>query len=258
MSKLYALGGGAALVLTVCGVASAQTQFSPVNNAVVNRLALGVGTSFVPLDLTSAPGLNGSVNLGINGYSQAYTGIGGNFSGVLSVEVFGNVGSLGSSLTDVLLVYSFIGNGGNANGAETFDFGVDTSLELDFNKLKLATHGRIDAETSMESGQIDPTNVLNDNVSSNDNWFFNYVTGSAGSTSELGGASAESYSWYVQTTGDVKINFVDVNITDFGTTKIRSMALVINPSQPNLGVPAPGAVLLLSGAGLIAGIRRRR
>jgi len=252
-----------ALVATVAFAGSAQAATIPVANNVSPDLAsLGVGSTFVPLDLTGASFLTGSVNQGVNGYTQNFAGVGSNFSGNLTVEVFGNVSTIGTAaLTDVLLVYTFTGDTA-LTGAESFEFGVDTSLEVDVSALQSATHGRVTAGTSLEAGQTDPFVSLNDFGSAiNDTWFFDHTQGGTlgGSTGMLGGSASETYQWYVQTSGDVKLNFTDVLVTDGGSTKIRSLSLVVNPGQSNLNVPAPSAAIALAtGLGAAATRRRRR
>lgn len=251
------------VVLTLAGSALA----GPItNNAVSSRASLGVGGLFQTLDLSALNYLNGSLTSS-NSYSQTFTGPGGNYSGRLTVEVFGNVGTPGPGLSDLLLIYTFTGDGApvtRANGAESFEFGVDTSVEVDFAALTAATHGRINSESSLQFGQLDPAVDLNDFVSGNDTWKFDYnPAGGSGRLVELGGNTAsapgatETYTWYVRSTGDVALNFVDVRITDFGAVTIKSLALVNNPNQPDLTVPGPGAAALMGLAGLV-GLRRRR
>lgn len=251
-----------AIVLAVAGSASAAIV---TNNSVASRSSLGVGTTMSPLDISALPYISGLS--GINSYSQTFTGPGGNYSGRLGVEVFGNVSTPGAGLNDVLLVYTFVGDGApvtRANGAETFTFGVDTSVEIDYAALTSATHGRIDSDTAVQSGQLEPEVTLNDFVSGNDTFAFDFSPGSVvGRIAELGGNTAsnpgatETYTWYVRTTGNVQLNFVDVRITDFGSVTIRSLSLVNNPGQPNLNIPAPGIAAFAGVAGLL-GLRRRR
>lgn len=251
------------VVLTLAGFALA----GPItNNAVSSRAALGVGGLFQTLDLSALNYLTGSLTTS-NSYSQTFTGPGGNYSGRLTVEVFGNVATPGPGLSDLLLIYTFTGDGApvtRVNGAESFEFGVDTSVEVDFAALTAATHGRINSESSLQFGQLDPAVDLNDFVSGNDTWKFDYnPAGGSGRLVELGGNTAsapgatETYTWYVRSTGDVALNFVDVRITDFGAVTIKSLALVNNPNQPDLTVPGPGAAALMGLAGLV-GLRRRR
>ncbi len=260
MSKVYAAASVA--ILAIAG--SAIGQVNPVNNSVANRSALGIGGSLVPLNISGLPFLTGAINDGTtvgagNAYIQNYTGNLGNFSGTLRAEVFGNVSTpLSAALNDVVIVYTFVGNV-SAVGAETFNFGVDTSVQVDFARLATATQGRIDADTAVQAGQLDPVVTLFNNVGTNDTFKFDWnSTGGSTGLVRLGGSQAETFSWYVRTAGDVKLNFVDVNITDFGGTTIRSLALVNNPSQPDLNVPAPGALGLVISVFGLAGVRRRR
>lgn len=246
-----------AVVVAVSG--SAYAQFNPVNNSVASRAALGINSSLVPLDVSGLAYLDNAINDGNNAYIQAFNGPGGNFSGTLRAEVFGNVGSPNSAaLNDVVIVYTFQSNAALV-GAESFHFGVDTHTQIDFARLSTATQGRIDADTAVEFGQGDPLITIFDNVGSNDSFLFDWnpPPGGGSTTDRLGGSQAETFTWYVRTTGDVKLNFVDVDITDFGVTTIRSLALVDNPGQPDLNVPAPAAATLF-GVFAAAGIRRRR
>lgn len=259
----HVLSAGA-LVLVA---ASAASAFTPANNAVTNRASLGVGTTMSPLDMSALPYLTGFLTTS-NSYEQAYTGTGGNYSGRLKVEVFGNVGTPGPGLNDLLMIYTFTGDGApltRANGAEDFEFGVDTSVEIDYTDLVAATHGKIDAESSLQAGQADPLVTINDFVSSNDTFKFNYNPASgSGRLVELGGntvsqpGATEEFVWYVRSTGDVAINFVDVRIADFGFVTIRSLALVNNPGQPDINIPAPGFAGLGMGIAALAAGRRRR
>jgi hypothetical protein len=252
----------------VLAAASAASAFTPVNNAVPDRATLGVGTTLSPLDLSALPYLTGSLTTS-NSYSQAFAGSGNNFTGTLSVEVFGNVGTPGPGLNDLLMIYTFHGDGApliRANGAEGFEFGVDTSVEIDYSDLIAATHGNITGDSSLQAGQLNPAISVNDFISSNDTFNFDYtnagtVTGRlgelGGNTTSLPGAS-EDFVWYVRTSGNVAVNFVDVRVTDFGGVTIRSLSLVNNPGQPDINVPAPGIAGALLGFGALAAGRRRR
>lgn len=256
MSKFAAISS-VAILAALSG--SAFGQFNPVNNSVATRASLGIGSTLVPLDVSGLGYLNGVINDGTNAYIQPYTGAGSNFTGTLRAEVFGNVGTPNSaSLNDVMIVYTFVGNVA-LTGAETFDFGIDSSTQVDFARLAAATQGRIDADTAVEVGQLDPVVTLFDNTGSNDTFNFNWnAAGGSTSLNRLGGSQAETFTWYVRTSGDVKLNFVNVLITDFGGTTIQSLALVDNPGQPDLNVPAPGVATLLVSAFGVMGVRRRR
>lgn len=253
----------AALVLVASTGASA---FTPVNNAVTSRASLGVGTTMTQLDLSGLGYLNGFLTTS-NSYSQSFVGPNGNYSGNLKVEVFGNQGTPGPGLNDLLMIYTFTGDGApltRANGAEDFEFGVDTSVEIDYADLVAATHGKISGESTLQVGQADPLVTVNDFVSSNDTFKFNYnPANGSGRLVELGGntvaqpGATEEFTWYVRTNGNTAINFVDVRIADFGFVTIRSLSFVNNPGQPDINIPAPGVAGLLGLGALVAGRRRR-
>lgn len=246
MSKLaFTVAGLSAAVLSGSALAG-TTSFDPVNNAVNNRNDVLIPNSLQPLDLSSRFGLAvGGVDN--NEFTANYVGQAGNFSGTLKLEVFANVGVPGPSVNDVLLVYSFLGNGGTPFGAESFHFGIDSSKELDYASLASATHGRVNNETT----NGDPLVRLFSNTLSNDTWLFDY------DSDELGGANAESYVWYVRTNGAIALDFVNVVITDFGFTEILFPAPAITTDQPDLNFPSPGVLGVLAPAGLLA-MRRRR
>lgn len=251
--------------VVVLAAGSAAFAFNPANVEKTDRAAVGIGSTYTPLDLSGLAYLTGSLTTS-NSYSQSFTGPGGNYSGRLTVEVFGNVGVPSSALNEVVLLYTFVGDGApltRSNGAEDFIFGVDSSVEIDYTSLVGATHGKVTNESSLQVGQLNPVVSVNDNVG-NDTFRFNYnPAGGTGRLVELGGNTAgspgatETFSWYVRTTGDVALNFVDVDIADFGFVTIRSLSLVNNPGQPDLGVPAPGSFALVGLAGLAAARRRR-
>lgn len=250
----------------VLAASSAASAFTPTNNIVPDRATLGVGSTMSPLDMSALPYLNGFLTTS-NSYSQVFVGPSGNYSGTLKVEVFGNQGTPGPGLNDLLMIYTFTGDGApltRANGAEDFEFGVDTSVEIDYSDLVAATHGKISTETTLQVGQLDPLVTVNDFVSSNDTFKFNYnPSNGSGRAVELGGNTAsqpgasENFSWYVRTNGNTAINFVDVRIADFGFVTIRSLSFVNNPGQPDINIPAPAAMGLLGLGALAAGRRRR-
>jgi hypothetical protein len=224
----------------------------PSNN-VANRAAV-VG-AFVPLDLSSQPFTSsGAFN---NEYTVNYVSPGGalDYSGSVKLEVFGNVGTTGATLTDVVLIYTFTGN--NALfGVDAFEFGIDGSNNLDAVDLLGATHGRITAESTL--AQLSPTVSVNEGAFLNDHWLFDFVvTEGSGPNDSIGQGSIETFTWYIQTTADIQLNLTEVNILNNFTGQIDVPAPVKVPGQSDLGVPAPGATALLLGAGVIATRRRR-
>ena len=214
------------------------------NNSVANQSDVTGG--LVALDLSGIiPGLT-SVNSLTSNFMTA------GFSGSMTATVFANQGAPGSGLSDVVIVYQFIGNGPTA--LDKFTFGQDSGLNLDFGDLLSATHGSIGDLTTL--GQIAPVVEIFDNslIPQNDTLVFDFLA--AGD--QLGGPGlTESFGWYIRTTGSVAINIVDVEVVDFGGAVFQSLALVSNPGQPDLNVPGPGSVtLLIGGVGML--VRRRR
>lgn len=244
---------GVAAVLVACGTASAVTI---TNNPVADFSALEVqvGSSLTPIDLSGQPitavaGLNAQNNV----LSQNFSVMAGPatvYSGTLTSEVFSNVSVPGSGVTDVVIKYTFTGNG--PQGIEAFTMGVNTGTSLDFNDLTSATHGVIGNLTS--GGQLAPAV---DVVASPDVLLdFDYLAG--GDT--LGAFNTtETLVWYMHApTGAVQVNVIDVTVTDSGSANIKALGFTVDfPGQDDLDVPAPGAFALLGLSG-VAGIRRRR
>lgn len=218
--------------------------------ASVNDVTAGL----VALDLTGVAALTGSLTTN-NSYEANFTANTNAYTGRLTATVYGNVSAPSTALDTVLIVYEFVGNGPSA--IDLFEFGINSGVSLDYGDLLAATHGTIADLTTV--GQASPVVDLNQNVGSNDTMLFNFGT----TGNSLGGpALTETFAWYVLSNpagngGNVAINFVDVEATDFGGAYFQTLAFVSNPGQPDLNVPAPGAAALL-GLGLAAGARRRR
>lgn len=265
MLSNVSFAGAAAAALVVAGSASAV---SISNNPISDRATLLTG--FTELNLATYAtnsGFGGTLSgANSNTYSDTYAlaasptpGAPLSYSGSLTAEVFGNVSSTGTALTDVVIVYTFQSNGfdgfNNLTGSETFTLGINSGFEMDFNYLTAATtqHGNIVAESA--AGQITTVDVF-DNGVANDTFEFDYL---ANGGSALGGQDGdEIYTWYVKGTAGTKINVVDVTVTDLGNTTTTTLGFVNNPGQPDLDVPTPGA-LALAGIGFGAmGVRRRR
>ncbi|MCA9293401.1 MAG: hypothetical protein KDA20_06275 [Phycisphaerales bacterium] len=240
-----------ALALATTAVARPTTTLA--NNNVADRSA--VLGSYVPLDMSSQPfTVSGAFS---NEYEVNYLSPGGalDYSGSLKLEVFGNVGTPGASLTNVVLIYTFSGT--NALfGVDGFEFGIDGSNNLDAGDILGATHGRIAAESTLT--QASPTVDVLEGVFANDHWKFDFITTEGGGpTDRFGQNLNETFTWYVSTTADIALNLTEVNIYNNLTSQVLMPAPVRIPGQSDLGVPAPGASALLLGAGLVATRRRR-
>ncbi len=264
LNKLSLVGVVAAAGLSVASSASAVVVS---NTSVADRPTLLSG--FTELNLAtyaSNAGFAGLSGANSNTYADTYALVSafpGNplsYSGTLTAEVFGNVANTGVALTDVVIVYTFTSNGfngvDNLSGAETFAMGINSGFEMDFNYLTAAstTHGNVTSESSV--GQNSLVEVFN-NGAANDTYEFDYIAAAGGSA--LGGPDgSEQYTWYVSGTAGTKINVIDVTVTDFGNTTTTTLGFVANPGQPDLDIPAPGAMALAAfGIGAM-GMRRRR
>lgn len=238
-------GGWVALAPVLC-MASTAAAVPLTDNVAPTQAGLTAG--LVALDLSGIiTGLTTNNSLASN-----FVAPGNAYSGSLTTTVYGNVGTPGQSLDTVLIVYEFTGNG--PSGIDSFTFGVDSGINLDFGDLLAATHGTIGDLTSV--GQVSPIVDLIDNsgVPANDLMVFDFLP----NNDSLGGAGGtETFAWYIMAGGDVAINIVDVESRDFGAVTFQSLSLVNNPGQPDLNVPTPGSIaLLMGGVGLQA--RRRR
>jgi hypothetical protein len=224
----------------------------PLNNvnteASFASLEASLGVSLTPVDLSAQPipattGLNAQNNVLVSTF-----GVAPFYTGTLTSEVFANQSSTGPGITDVVIKYTFVGNG--PQGIDTFNFGLDDGTVLDYGDLQAATHGRINAEST--PGQLTP-GVTIDN-SGNTTLDFTFIGG--GDT--LGAPSTtESFTWYIAASGDIKVNLVDVTITDFDATTAKALSITTTSGQQDLDFPAPGAAMGLAGLGIL-GLRRRR
>lgn len=252
MSKLVT---GCALLSAAALCTSAYAGTTTINidgsSASTPDLATLLATeSLLPLSLAAYPGLSVTLDTP-NSFSDTFANA-PFYSGTLSVEVYGNQAVPGPSLDTVMLVYTFTSDAGGAQGLEAFEFGVNSSLDLDLAPLSPANgadHYRVEAGST--GSQANPDIDLFDNPgASPDTWLFNY----APNAEALG--PGEQLTWAVVLEGaDFAINAVNVRVTDLGFKDIQTLAPVLGSGQPNL--PTPGAVGLLAVAGL-AGSRRRR
>jgi len=233
--------------LATIACASSASAVVITDNNVGTRAGLIASNSVVPLDMSGIlTGLTTS-----NSFTQAFASdVPGAFTGELTVEVFGNVGMPGVALNQVMMIYTMTGDG--PDGIDLFEFGVDSSNNIDFNDMLNATHGTIDDQTS--AGQAAPLAELFNNAGSNNVFTLDYLT--AGDSLGAVGQT-DVHSWYVLSDADVAIDFVDVNIRNFGNSLAQSLSLVNKPGLPDLNFPTPGAAALF-GLGGLAGLRRRR
>ncbi len=234
----------AGLATVACASSASAVIIGDTN--VGTRAGLLASNGLVPLDLSGTiAGLTTS-----NSYTQNFVSPTSAYTGSLQVEVFGNVGAPGLALNQVMMIYTMTGDG--PSGIDLFQMGVDTSTNIDYSDLLAATHGSIsDVSTG---GQASPEVELLNNAGTNNTLSFDYQA--AGDALGAPGTT-ETLSWYVLSNADVAIDFIDVTVSNFGTVNIQSLSLVDVPGLPDLNTPTPGAVALLSIAG-VAGARRRR
>jgi hypothetical protein len=253
MSKLLAVAAVAALA----GTASAVPI---VNNpqASFASLEASLGVSLTPINLFSQPitvsgggnSLNAPKNVLVSDFFVLLPNTSLAYSGRLTSEVFGNQSSTGPGLTDVVIKYSFEQTAG-PNSIETFNFGVNSGQTIDLADLLAATHGDIVGENISQA--FDPA-VSADTLLGNNTFDFDFRVNGAANELQAG----DRYVWYVAGAGDVKVNVVDVTVTDFGNATAKALTFTTTNGQNDLNVPAPGAsALALLGLGVAASRRRR-
>lgn len=252
MSKVLAVAALAALAGTAVAVPIAN---NPQSSFATLQTSLGV--SLTPIDLFSQPitvtgagnTLNPQNNVLVSSFSVLLPNNSPAYSGTLTSEVFANQGSVGPGVTDVVIKYTFTHTGG-PNSIETFNFGVNSGQTIDLADLLASTHGRIDAETI---GQPANPAVSADTLAGNNTFDFDFRVN--GALNEL--SVGETYTWYVASAGgDVKVNVVDVTVTDVGNGNAKALVFTTTSGQNDLNIPAPGALALFGVGGLLA--RRRR
>ncbi len=235
---------------TVAGVlmlgATAIAQTPITDSPAADLTSLGITTE---LNL-SGNGLGTSgPNFNILTSSFADTVTGSLVAGTITSEVFANVSTPGSSLTDVVIRYTLTNSG--IDSIDAFDFGVNGGSALDATDILRADQGTLTNATS--AGQVSPA-VSIDTLASNPLWKFDFAD--AGTLDQL--APGETFVWYVKSDGDNAIGVVDVVVQNAVPAIGQALAFVdSNSGQPDLNVPAPGAVVL-SVFGVAFATRRRR
>lgn len=233
-------------VLVLGGAAVAQT---PITDMPANDVAaLGV-TNQLNLSASSfGASLSGGGNTFVSNFMDTVQGM--VVAGTITSEVFANVSTPGSSLTDVVIKYTLTNTG--TQNLDSFDFGVNGGANLDAGDINRADQGTLINDTTV--GQISPA-VSIDTLSSNPLWKFDFLMASAGSDQLEPG---ETFTWYIKSDGDNAVGIVDVFAQDSFPAIGQALAFVDqNAGQPDLNVPAPGALALgLFGAAFAT--RRRR
>jgi len=253
MSKVLAVAAFAALAGTAVAV--------PISNnpqASFASLELALGVTLQPINLTAQPitvsgggnNLNAPKNVLVSDFSALFPNSSLAYAGRLTSEVFGNQSATGPGLTDVVIKYTFQQTGG-PNSIETFDFGINSGQTIDLTDLLSATHGTILNENVSQA--FSPA-VSADVIGLNNTFDFDFRVNGAANELQFG----DTYVWYVAGAGDVKVNVVDVTVTDFGNANAKALTFTTTNGQNDLNVPGPGAsALALVGLG-VAGSRRRR
>ncbi len=237
----------AAAVVAIAGSASAAT-ISPVDRADFSALEVALGTSLVPIDMSAEPitasggGLNPQNNVLTSAYSASPF-----YSGTLISEVFANQGSIGSGVNTVVIKYTFISDNVSAQNIDSFNFGTNSGVAIDLVDVEGATHGSLLADNV--SRAANPA-VTTDSFGGNNTLDFNYA-----STDPLN--AGDVHTWYVAADGAVRINVVDVTISDFVGATAQALIFTTTDGQDDLNIPAPG-VATLGVLGLAAASRRRR
>ena len=253
MSRMLAVAAVAALAGTAVAVPISN---NPQNSFASLELALGV--TLTPINLTAQPitvsgggnSLNAPKNQLVSDFSVLLPNTSLAYAGRLTSEVFGNTSSTGPGLTDVVIKYTFQQVGG-PNSIETFNFGVNSGQTIDLTDLLAATHGTILNENVSQA--FSPA-VSADTIGLNNTFDFDFRVN--GAPNEL--QNGDTYVWYVASGGgDVKVNVVDVTVTDFGNANAKALTFTTTNGQNDLNVPAPGASALAL-VGLAAAGRRRR
>ncbi len=237
----------AAAVVAIAGSASAAT-ISPVDQADFAALEASLGTSLVPINMATEPIV--SLGGGLNGQNNVLTSTFDStpfYSGTLISEVFANQSAIGPGVNTVVIKYTFISDGTSFENIDSFNFGTNSGVAIDLTDVEAATHGSLLADNV--SRAQNPL-VTTDSFGGNNTLDFNFLA-----TEQLG--PGDTHTWYVAATGDVRVNVVDVTISDFVATTAEALIFTTTDGQDDLNVPTPG-VAALGAIGLAAASRRRR
>ncbi|GAB4548824.1 MAG: hypothetical protein Tsb0013_09630 [Phycisphaerales bacterium] len=240
MNSITAFAG----VLVIGTAAVAQTPIT--NTPAADVAALGVTT---PLNLSGngigASGAN--FNQFVSTFADTVTGT--IVNGTITSEVFANVAAPGTGLTDVVIKYTMTNTG--LDFIDAFDFGVNGGQSLDAGDILRAQQGVLTNNTS--AGVNDPA-VSIDTLAANPLWKFDFPSGVI--PDQLG--PGETFSWYVKSDGDNALALVDVVVQNSVPAIGQAWAFVdASAGQPDLNVPAPGAVALAAFGAAFATRRRR-
>jgi len=249
-----------ALVVAAVAAFAGTAVAVPITNnpeASFASLQASLGVTLTPVNLFAQPitvsgggnSLNAPKNVLVSDFVTLLPNNSIAYQGRLTSEVFGNQSSTGPGLTNVVLKYTFQQTGG-PNTIETFDFGINSGQTIDLTDLLAATHGTILGENVSQA--FSPA-VSADTLVGNNTFDFDFRVN--GAANEL--AAGDVYTWYVAASGDVKVNVVDVTVTNFSNANAKALTFTTTLGQNDLNVPAPGAsVLALIGVGI--GVSRRR
>lgn len=248
MSSKVVLGFvGAALV--AAPAAAQVTDIDALDAGPSDLSTILTSSAFVDLDLstTGIAGLSGTNN---NVFEVNFDAFGaGIVKGTLRATVYGNSATPGGALTEIGILYEFIGDG--VTPLQSFQMGLNGSRDLDPKIADASATDHFSVSSLISAAQADPEIEFANNglVPDNNSFFFDF-------TSDFLSAN-DTYAWFVKTDGASKVNIVNTLVTDGTTVVVPTLAFVDDPNTPELGTPTPGAAALFTIGGLAAARRRR-